>query len=164
MNNIGKISGVFLGLGSNLDDSRRNIQIAADLLARTEFLEIKQLSPLYSTPPMGPQNQADFVNAVAEIQTTLDPQDLLIVCKSIEAQMGRVISERWGPRVIDIDILVYDDQIFRAENLQIPHTGISQRSFVLYPLADLAPELDIPGLPSLAELIKALGAAEIHQI
>ena len=161
---MGKISGVFLGLGSNLDDSRRNIRRAAELLARTELLEIKQLSPLYATPPMGPQNQPDFVNAVAEIQTALEPQDLLTICKSVESQMGRVTSERWGPRVIDIDILVFDDQIFRAENLQIPHTGISHRSFVLYPLADLAPELEIPGLPSLTELIKQLGAAEIHRI
>ena len=164
MDSTGNSSRVFIGLGSNLGDPCDNIHKAVDRLSRNDSLEITKLSPLYATPPMGPQNQSDFVNAVAEIKTAMDPQDLLITCKSIEAEMGRVANERWGPRLIDIDILLYDDQIVETENLQIPHKGISQRSFVLIPLADLDQDLDIPGLGGLAELIRRLGPAEIRLI
>lgn len=155
---------VFLGLGSNLGDRHRNILRATDLLREKTQCEAAQLSPLYSAAPMGNIDQPDFVNAALELYTALTPLDLLGLCKSIEQEMGREQSIRWGPRLIDIDILVYADQIVELENLTIPHIGIPLRSFVLYPLADLDAQLQIPGLGGVNELKTALKTAEIHPL
>jgi 2-amino-4-hydroxy-6-hydroxymethyldihydropteridine diphosphokinase len=103
---------------------------------------------------MGPAGQPDYINAVVAIDTLLEPVVLLHELQKIENQQGRVrTNERWGPRTIDLDILVYDDRKINTDELTVPHLGIHERAFVLYPLQEIAPELDIPGLGSLRELI-----------
>jgi|MEHZ01.5.fsa_nt_MEHZ011436741.1_21 2-amino-4-hydroxy-6-hydroxymethyldihydropteridine diphosphokinase len=159
---------VFLGLGSNLSSNlsepASNIQMAIEHLKSQAALKVLGTSSLYVSPPMGPQDQPDFVNAVLELNTSLIPDELLALCKSIEDLMGREPTERWGPRVIDIDILLYGDQIIQSKNLNIPHLGIAQRSFVLYPLAGLDKDLQVPGLGSLTQLIDQLGESEIRRL
>jgi 2-amino-4-hydroxy-6-hydroxymethyldihydropteridine diphosphokinase len=113
---------------------------------------------------MGEVDQPDFVNAVLEIYTSMTPLDLLTTCKDIEREMGREESERWGPRLIDIDILTYGDEVVQNEELTIPHLGLHQRSFVLYPLADLDENLEIPGLGPVSQLKAALGSPEISPL
>lgn len=152
---------IFLGLGSNLGDPQKNIYKALDLLRERSKYAAAQLSPLYKTPPLGDIEQPDFVNAVVEIYTEIEPMDLLKLCKSIENDMGREKTQRWGPRLIDIDILLYANQVIRQENLSIPHIGIAQRSFVLYPLSDLADDLEVPALGRVSELKSALGKVDI---
>lgn len=152
---------VFLGLGSNLGEPKRNILKAVDLLRARTNCEASQLSPLYKTPPYGEVEQPDFVNAVVEIYCPMTPLDLLETCKSIERDMGRVESVRWGPRLIDIDILVFDDLAVEEESLNIPHSGIQERAFVLYPLADLDANLEVPGLGRVADLKSHLPNPEI---
>lgn len=155
---------VFLGLGSNLGEPASNIQAAIEHLESQSELNILGISPLYQSPPMGPKDQPDFVNAVLELETSLAPKELLNLCNSLEAVMGRQLAERWGPRLIDIDILLYGDQVIESESLNIPQLGMAQRSFVLYPLADLDKDLQIPGLGSLTELIDHFGESDIHRL
>ena len=155
---------VFLGLGSNLGEPRRNILRAVDLLREQSQCEAAQLSPLYVTPPMGGVTQPDFINAALEIYTPLAPLDLLEICKAIEQDMGREQSVRWGPRLIDIDILLYADRIIDEPNLSIPHIGLGERSFVLYPLADLDSQLVIPGSGPINQLKSALKDTEIRPL
>lgn len=155
---------VFLGLGSNLGEPRRNILRAVDLLRERTRCEAAQLSPLYITPPMGEVAQPDFINAALEIYTSLTPLDLLNICKAIEREMGREQSERWGPRLIDVDILVYADQVIEQQDLTVPHIGLHKRNFVLYPLADLDAQLEIPGLGPVNQLKSALKDTEIRPL
>lgn len=111
------------------------------------------VSPLYRSKPLGPVPQPDFINAVAGILTQLDPRALLGELKALERALGRPEAhERWGPRVIDLDLLVYGRERREEPDLTLPHRGIVERNFVLYPLGDLAPELDVPGLGRVAEL------------
>lgn len=155
---------IFLGLGSNLGKSSTNIFEAVKHLNAEPSIQNTKLSPLYFTPPMGPQDQPDFINAVLQAETLLTPSQLLEKIKFIEKKMGREATLRWGPRIIDIDILLYGEQIIHTSELSIPHIGISERIFVLYPLADLDKQLKIPGLGPLTELIDHLGNAKIHKI
>ena len=111
------------------------------------------VSPLYRSKPLGPVPQPDFINAVAGILTQLDPRALLGELKALERALGRPEAhERWGPRIIDLDLLVYGRERREEPDLTLPHRGIVERNFVLYPLGDLAPELDVPGLGRVAEL------------
>lgn len=135
----------FIGLGSNLGDRAVNLQNAYERIGSHPDCECIGISPYYDTTPMGPQNQPDFLNAACEIYTSLTPHELLSLCKSIEAEMGRTASERWGPRIIDLDILLYGNLVLNTERLSIPHPGMMQRSFVLKPLAALCPGLIPPG-------------------
>ena len=106
---------------------------------------VTAVSRLYRTPPWGKVDQADFYNSCASIETTLAPEPLLDACLDIEREMKRVRIERWGPRTIDIDILTYDDSVVDGEHLKIPHPRMTERSFVLMPLADIAPDLKVRG-------------------
>lgn len=135
----------FLGLGSNTGDKAGNLQIALSLLAREKAMRVKRVAPFYRTAPWGYPDQAWFVNTVAEIETTLPPGQLLAVCLGIEEKMGRVRTVRWGPRVIDLDLLLYGQAVINEPGLVVPHPEMSRRAFVLVPLADLAPDLNIPG-------------------
>jgi 2-amino-4-hydroxy-6-hydroxymethyldihydropteridine diphosphokinase len=114
---------------------------------------------------MGPQDQPDYVNAVAGLVTTLEPLELLDALQGIENQMGRVRDgERWGPRVIDLDLLVFAGVVMNGERLVLPHPGIHERSFVLYPLADIAPSLKVPGLASVESLRAAVPGDDLHRL
>lgn len=147
---------VGLGLGSNVGDSAAHIRRAAALLVSTGLVDHAILSSLYSTPPWGPVEQDWFVNACLWGRTALAPAELLARVKALEIEIGRVETVRWGPRVIDIDILCYGDIELESPDLVLPHREIMNRSFVLEPLAEIRPDLTIRG-HRLAELIARLG-------
>jgi 2-amino-4-hydroxy-6-hydroxymethyldihydropteridine diphosphokinase len=134
----------YLGLGSNVGDRVGAVLKAIELIAAGEGTEVRRLSALYLTRPWGHEDQADFVNAVAEVETRLEPVELLARAKDIERQMGRVERFRWGPREIDIDILLYGDEVLEVDGLSVPHPGIEERAFVLVPLLELDPGLVHP--------------------
>jgi 2-amino-4-hydroxy-6-hydroxymethyldihydropteridine pyrophosphokinase len=134
-----------LGLGGNIGDPRVAMAAALQRLDGDPNCRVLAVSRLYRTPPWGKTDQADFLNCCAMVATRLAPQPLLELCLGIEQEMKRVRIERWGPRTIDIDILTYDEQDVSTETLAIPHPRITERAFVLVPLADIAPGLDISG-------------------
>ena len=109
-------------------------------------------SSLYRSAPFGPVDQPDFVNAVAQLRTELDVTQLFRQLQSIEKQRGRRRGERWGPRIIDLDLLVFDDEVLDSPALTVPHPGIAERNFVLLPLQEIAPDLIIPGLGRVADI------------
>lgn len=145
---------VYIGLGSNLSGPAQQINSALETLASSPHVTLLQHSGLYLSPPMGPADQPDYVNAVAQLETELSPHHLLDLLQSIEQQQGRVRGERWGPRTLDLDLLLYDEQRIADERLSVPHPGMAQRAFVLYPLLEIAPGLEIPGLGLLSSLIE----------
>ncbi|WP_103270655.1 2-amino-4-hydroxy-6-hydroxymethyldihydropteridine diphosphokinase, partial [Vibrio vulnificus] len=111
-------------------------------------------SQLYSSSPMGPQDQPDYINAVAAIETELTPLELLDCTQAIELEQGRVRKEeRWGPRTLDLDIILYGDEVIDSERLTVPHYGMKEREFVLYPLAEIAPNLTLPDGTELSQLL-----------
>jgi len=143
----------YIGLGSNLNDPRAQILNAVEKLRALPTTRVIALSKLYGSKPFGPVKQSDFVNAVVGILTQLDAPTLLQEAKNIERALGRPEKyERWGPRIIDLDILVYGREKRTDPALTIPHPGIVERNWVLYPLADIAPSLDIPGVGRVAAL------------
>jgi 2-amino-4-hydroxy-6-hydroxymethyldihydropteridine diphosphokinase len=140
---------VLLGLGSNIGNKEENINKALDLIS--EVCEIKKISPLYLTEPVGAIKQEWFLNCVVEVKTDYDPEKLLSYFKSIEQKLGRTKRIKNGPRSIDIDILFYEDQIVKTKNLVIPHPLIQERLFVLKPLMDLNPYFIHPVLKKTIE-------------
>lgn len=147
------MKGVFIGLGSNLDNPANQIKLAVTALDNLDEVSVIARSSIYSSPPMGPPDQPDYTNAVVEVDTTLFAHDLLDKLQEIELQQGRVRLVHWGARTIDLDLLVYGGNIIDDERLKVPHPGIALREFVLYPLAEIAPKLKIPTLDSINELL-----------
>lgn len=144
---------VYIGLGSNLADPEQQILSAIDDIAALKDTTLLQQSCLYSSPPMGPQDQPDYINAVVSIDTTLSAHQLLDALQQIEQQHGRIRKRHWGERTLDLDILVYADKVIENERLSVPHPGMASRAFVLYPLAEIAPELSIPAMGKLSALL-----------
>jgi len=143
----------FIALGSNLNDPIAQVRRAFDALKRLPHSRWIAGSSLYRSTPMGPVEQPDFINAVALIETQLAPEALLRELLQIERLQGRVRDGlRWGPRTLDLDLLLYGDEHISTPILQVPHPGIAERSFVIVPLAELAPDLDIPGYGSVRTL------------
>jgi 2-amino-4-hydroxy-6-hydroxymethyldihydropteridine diphosphokinase len=143
----------YVGLGSNLDDPRGQVLNARARLGQLPLTRVVLTSPLYASRPLGPVVQPDYVNAVAGLLTQLEPEALLEELRAIEAALGRpAVRERWGPRVIDLDLLSYAHERRSGADLTLPHPGIPERNFVLYPLADIAPDVDLPALGRVAEL------------
>jgi 2-amino-4-hydroxy-6-hydroxymethyldihydropteridine diphosphokinase len=136
------LAAAYLSLGSNMGDREANVRKALDLLA--DRMTLMKVSSLYETAPIGVTDQNDFINAVALVETELHPTDLLDAILDIERIVGRVRNLRWGPRVIDIDILLYDDEAINTPELIIPHPEIMNRAFVLIPLGEIAPDLELP--------------------
>ncbi|MBB3947853.1 2-amino-4-hydroxy-6-hydroxymethyldihydropteridine diphosphokinase [Rhizobium skierniewicense] len=134
-----------LGLGGNLGDPPSAMAHALDALSRHESCQLLAVSKLYSTPPWGKTDQADFFNCCALIETSLRPEPLLDLCLEIERGMKRVRDERWGPRTIDIDVLTYGDVQVSTARVEIPHPRMTERAFVLKPLCDIAPDLVVNG-------------------
>ena len=143
----------YIGLGSNLADPRTQLLRAFDELARLSRARLLARSSLYRSAPMGPPDQPDYLNAVAALETDLDPLALLAELQAIEAVHRRVRGERWGPRTLDLDLLLYGEQRIDLPTLTVPHPGLYERNFVLYPLAEIAPGLEIPGHGPLGELL-----------
>ena len=137
----------YIGLGSNLDEPVKQVERAAAALDSLPDTRLVAISPLYSNPPMGPQDQPDYVNAVAGVLTRRSPESLLEAMQALEHQLGRTRKEgdRWGPRIIDLDLLVYGRHTSQEPQLNLPHSGISERNFVLLPLCNIAPDLHVPG-------------------
>jgi 2-amino-4-hydroxy-6-hydroxymethyldihydropteridine diphosphokinase len=129
----------YLGLGSNLGDRAANLWEAARRLCEVPGCTVERLSLLYETAPVGPQNQGWFLNAVVRADVSLSPRELLAAAKRIELEMGRQPSERWGPRLIDIDLLLFSDESIQSDDLIVPHPELWNRRFVLVPLADVLP-------------------------
>lgn len=137
----------YIGLGSNLDSPARQIDVAFELLAGLPETRLVGRSAMYRSAPFGGVEQPDFVNAVASVETRLQPARLLEELQAIERARGRERGEvRWGPRTLDLDLLVYSDHVIDEPGLSVPHPGIAERNFVLLPLRELAPDLEIPGL------------------
>ncbi|WP_117191489.1 2-amino-4-hydroxy-6-hydroxymethyldihydropteridine diphosphokinase [Rhizobium terrae] len=134
-----------LGLGGNIGDPGAAMAEALRQLDGREDCRVLAVSRLYSTPPWGKTDQADFFNCCALVETSLEPGDLLDVCLSIERGMKRVRLERWGPRTIDIDILTFGAREQKTEKLEVPHPRMTERGFVMMPLADIAPEMPVKG-------------------
>jgi 2-amino-4-hydroxy-6-hydroxymethyldihydropteridine diphosphokinase len=134
----------YLGLGSNLGDRRANLQHAVDLLAAADGLRPVRSSRVYETVPVGPP-QPDFLNAVVEVETTLSARGLLDACLAVEQEMGRVRAERWGPRIVDVDVLTFGHQEVDEPGLQVPHPRMHERAFVLAPLLELDADPSLPG-------------------
>jgi len=130
---------VYIGIGSNLGDREDNCERAIKLLIDNEITVTKR-SSMAETEPWGVKEQPDFINMAVEIKTGLTPEELLSLLKNIEVDVGRLPTSHWGPRIIDLDILFYDDVVMDTPELQIPHPGISEREFVLKPLAEIAPD------------------------
>ena len=155
----------YVGLGSNLDDPVGHVrQALVDLAALPETACLGH-SRLYRSPPMGPSGQPDYVNAVAVLESGLEPRELLAELQAIEARHGRVrVAERWGPRTLDLDLLVYGNWQSTDPTLTVPHPGIAGRAFVVWPLFEIAPDLEIPGLAPVRRLAEALPAAALEVV
>jgi len=134
----------YIGIGSNEGNKRTNIKSAIDLINEIADCNIEKISSVYETLPFGDIEQDNFFNAVIKISTKLNPQELFIELKKIEQRLGRIIREKWGPREIDLDVLLFNDLIFSDEIITLPHKGIIYRDFVLVPLIEIEPELIHP--------------------
>lgn len=151
-----------LSLGSNLGDKRAAIAQAIAALAR-DGVTILARSADYLTEPWGPVEQDRFVNACILVETALAPEALLRLCLRVEQELGRVRAVKWGPRVIDIDVLTYDDRAISGPDLTVPHPHMLERRFVLVPLAEIAPDLEVRGR-SVTEALAALAPEEIRKL
>jgi 2-amino-4-hydroxy-6-hydroxymethyldihydropteridine diphosphokinase len=147
------VSRVFIGLGSNLLDPQTQISNAIDRIIAIEACQNVTVSSLYYSRPMGPQDQPDYMNAALALETNLSPIALLDCLQNIENEAGRIRKDdRWGARILDLDILLFDNQIINTERLTIPHYGLKLREFVLLPLVEIAPDLILPDGDSLQHL------------
>jgi 2-amino-4-hydroxy-6-hydroxymethyldihydropteridine diphosphokinase len=136
----------YIGIGSNIGDKLKNCVRAVEGLASGAEIRLVRCSPFYRTEPVGRKDQDWFVNGVILVETFLDPRELLACLLSLEEKMGRIRGERWGPRIIDLDILFYGQEVLEEEGLHIPHPRLHERKFVLVPLNDIAPGLKHPTL------------------
>ncbi|MHA2609285.1 MAG: 2-amino-4-hydroxy-6-hydroxymethyldihydropteridine diphosphokinase [bacterium JZ-2024 1] len=143
---------VWIGVGSNLGDRKAYLVEAVECLQN--YARVLRRSSIYLTSPWGYSAQPDFLNAVVEIETTYEPQELLRILKEIEREMGRKPGEKWHPRVIDLDILLYEDRIVKTEELTIPHPLLSERLFVLVPLSEIIPEKEHPVIGKTIEQLR----------
>lgn len=138
----------YVGLGSNLENPIQQVSDALIELNEIAQTRLLQQSQLYRSDPVGPPGQPDYINAVALLETALEPLDLLDALQSIENAHQRRRIQHWGPRTLDLDLLLYADQQIDLERLQVPHPHMTEREFVLYPLAEIAPEIELPnGIP-----------------
>jgi len=156
---------VYLGLGANLNAPRKQIHAAVAALKALKDVEFVCVSHDYASKPMGPQDQPDYVNAVACVKTALEPEQLLDLTQAIELEHGRVRKEeRWGPRTLDIDILLFGNDVIDTPRLTVPHYGLTEREFVVYPLFEIAPTLVLPNNQSLADITKTLPLNDLQKL
>jgi len=152
----------YLALGANTGDKLENLRSAVRLL-RESGCKVTAVSSLYLTKPVGVTNQPDFLNAVIRVETTYRPRALLGLCQTIELRLGRERTIKWGPRVIDVDVLLYDDLTFDEPGLVLPHPHMSERAFVLVPLAEIDAEVEIaPGITA-TDAVAAVDTSGVQQ-
>ena len=152
MNTVKHGARAYLGLGGNLGDPAAAMESALRALDANAAVSVVAVSSLYRTPPWGKTDQPDFMNAVAAVDTTLSPRALLDLCLETERALKRVRVERWGPRVIVMDILLFGSERINEEGLQVPHPRMGERAFVLAPLAEIAPDVIVDGEPAAGRL------------
>jgi len=163
--NVPRWTPAYVGLGSNLEGPQQQVERGFDALARLPETLLVARSRRYRSRPLGPQDQPDFVNAVAGLLTRLDPEALLAQLKQLEVTLGREQPvRRWGPRVIDFDLLLFGAEKRATPALTLPHPGLLERNWVLYPLQDIAPSLWVPGQGRVADLAERLGADGIEPL
>ena len=150
------MSRVYIGLGANLEDPQQQLVDALQELAQLKDTQLIAQSSLYISKPVGPQDQPDFVNAVACLETRLQPLELLDALQQLELDHGRVRKRHWGERTLDLDIILFDDIQQSTERLNLPHPFAQQRSFVMFPLAEIAPQVKFPDGRSAQEICAAL--------
>jgi 2-amino-4-hydroxy-6-hydroxymethyldihydropteridine diphosphokinase len=146
----------FIGIGSNLGDREQNLARAIELLSAEDGIDVVAVSEIRETEPVGPVAQGPFLNGVVRIETELGPRELLDRLLAVEQRLGRVRRERFGPRTIDLDLLLYGDVVVEEPGLTVPHPRLHERRFALEPLSDLAPGLEIPGQGPISELLAEL--------
>ncbi|NIG98936.1 MAG: 2-amino-4-hydroxy-6-hydroxymethyldihydropteridine diphosphokinase [Serratia symbiotica] len=145
----------YIALGSNLAQPLQQVNAALEALGHLPSTKLIVCSSFYRSKPLGPQNQPDFLNAVVALDTLLPPEQFLDHTQAIERHQGRIPKdERWGPRLLDLDIMLYDDQVIDTHRLTVPHYGLKEREFMLYPLAEIAPDIIFPDGASLANCLK----------
>jgi 2-amino-4-hydroxy-6-hydroxymethyldihydropteridine diphosphokinase len=154
---------VYLSLGGNLGDPAKSMGAALRLLDSDARVSVTGVSSLYRTPPWGKLDQPDFLNAAAALSTSLEPHALLDLCLEIERQLKRVREERWGPRLVDLDILTFGDRTIHDSGLDVPHPRMLERAFVLVPLAEIAPDLRI-GATTLSQRLSQIDRAGIEKL
>ena len=154
----------FIGLGSNLDDPVNQVQRALEELGQLPQCRLVRHSSLYRSDPVGPQDQPDFINAVAELHTALEAEALLDRLQAIEQQHRRVRRIHWGPRTLDLDLLLYGDHTIDSERLSVPHPFMGERAFVLWPLAEIAPRLVLPDGTELSRLLDQCPMGTLERI
>jgi 2-amino-4-hydroxy-6-hydroxymethyldihydropteridine diphosphokinase len=146
----------FVGIGSNLGDRETHLRTALEALATEDGIDVVAVSRLRETEPVGPVEQGPFLNGAVQVATELPPQELLARLLNIEERLGRVRGERFGPRTIDLDLLVYGDEIVDEPGLTVPHPRLHERRFALEPLAELAPAVIVPGRGPVSALLAEL--------
>ena len=150
---------VYIALGSNLASPLEQVNAAVNAIGEIPESRIVALSSFYRTPPLGPQDQPDYLNAAVALATTLEAETLLDHTQRIELQQGRVHkAERWGPRTLDLDIMLFGDRVINSERLTVPHYDMKNRGFMLWPLFEIAPDLHFPDGISLQQVLTHLGA------
>lgn len=147
----------YIALGSNLNDPAQQLRNALETLNATAHCRLVAVSSFYQSLPLGPQDQPDFVNAVACVETTLTPFQLLDVLQQIEQKQGRVRLRRWGERTLDLDLLLFDNLMIYSQRLTVPHYAMTERHFVIQPLWEIAPHLRLPNGQPLADIHRKLG-------
>ena len=158
------MSSCYIGLGSNIEGPRDQVIQAISELAELPSSTLLKTSSLYQSKPLGLQDQPDFINAVAELETSLSVRKLLSYLQEIESNHHRSREIHWGPRTLDLDILLYDAVEIDNADLKIPHPEIRNRNFVLIPLYEIAAELTIPGMGKLAELVRQIDRSGLDKI
>lgn len=153
----------YLGIGGNIGDRKANIEGAIEILSSSDSIEVTKVSSLYETEPVGYEDQDWFMNVVVEIETTLSPYELLEYCQKIENELKRVRLIRWGPRTIDVDVLLYEGYESDAEDLTVPHPRMTERAFVMVPLYEINDDLQISG-KHISEIIGSLEGEEINKL
>ena len=146
----------YVGIGANLGPREETLRRAVELLGRADGVEVVGVSELRETDPVGVVDQPPFLNGAVSVDTTLSPRALLDLLLEIERSLGRVRGERWGPRVVDLDLLVYGNEVVDEPGLHVPHPRLHERRFALEPLAEMNPELEIPGRGTVSALLAAL--------
>jgi 2-amino-4-hydroxy-6-hydroxymethyldihydropteridine diphosphokinase len=150
------VTRAYVGLGANLGPREVTLLRAVDLLAEAEGVDVVAVSQLRETDPVGVVDQPMFLNGAVALETSLSARDLLALLLAVERELGRVRAERWGPRTVDLDLLVYGDDVVDEPGLRVPHPRVRERRFALEPLAELDPDLAIPGLGRVSDALAAL--------
>jgi len=155
----------YIGLGSNLAGPRNQVERGLNALARLPLSQLLSRSHLYRSAPWGVRDQPEFINAAAALETELSPQALMQAMLAIERELGRDRNgDRWGPRILDLDLLLYADRTIDEPGLRVPHPHLHERAFVLLPLAEIAPDLQIPGRGSISELIARVDSSACDRL